>query len=491
MKRSIANLCLGLGLGLSCLVLSCSTAIGQEAATAPANQDNAAVDEARAAQLAEAKDKIGKSLFDELNRLIPGDVTADSPAGQGIQMAVKAYMDRNGGKSQIILEQQCKGNPAFPPAEVLMAGLCFSTKDVANGSRFLEAATIKNPNHPSVYAAYGRLALGSNRNVDAAVHFEKLIGLLDQAQLEKVAATHYENEYLDGMTQAASRLQRYDLARQLIGQSRQRDPENVKPLQILSEIAFKQDKFDESLEHLNELRKMNPKTRAPEAVIGAWFARKGDLGKANEWMDRVPRNYNEDPAALLEYASWSMSQENFDGAAAAIKTAEALKGATPVSKGLKAKLAFVQQRFEDAVAGYQELYDGNPKNPDFANMLALSLIESGSIENRTKANQLASSNLQANSNNRIALAAAGYIRLETLGVNPTIQAIFQKLAQTRDGRSPEIDYFLAKFLREAGQNQAAGQVLQQSLNYKGLFLYRKQAEKLRDRLLNSALPTQK
>jgi hypothetical protein len=140
MKRSIANLCLGLGLGLSCLVLSCSTAIGQEAATAPANQDNAAVDEARAAQLAEAKDKIGKSLFDELNRLIPGDVTADSPAGQGIQMAVKAYMDRNGGKSQIILEQQCKGNPAFPPAEVLMAGLCFSTKDVANGSRFLEAA---------------------------------------------------------------------------------------------------------------------------------------------------------------------------------------------------------------------------------------------------------------------------------------------------------------------------------------------------------------
>lgn len=485
-RPAVMSLCLGL-----CIALWGVTAAGQEAAAPTGSQDKAAVDEARAAQLAEAKEKIGKSLFDELNRVIPGDVTMESPAGQGIRMAVNAYMERNGGKSQIILEQQAKENPAFPPAEVLMAKLCFSTNDAANGSRFLETASIKNPDHPSVYAAYGRLALQGNRNVDAAVHFEKLIGLLDQVEWDEAVKTHYENEYLDGMTQSASRLQRYDLARQLIGQARQRDPENVKPLQILSEIAFKEDKLEESVQHLNELRTLNPSTRVPEAVIGAWFARKGDIAKADTWMNRIPGKYAQDAAALLEFASWSMSRENFDGAVAAIETAESLKESTPILNGLKAKLAFVQQRFDDAVAGYQELLDSNPKNPDFANMLALSLIESGSIENRTKANQLASKNLQANPNNRIALAAAGYIRLQTLGVNPTIQSIFQKIAQTRDGRSPEIDYFLAVFLREAGQNQAAGQILQQGLKYNGLFLYRKQAERLREKLVDSALPTQK
>jgi tetratricopeptide (TPR) repeat protein len=389
----------------------------------------------------------------------------------------------------IILEEQCKSNPGFPPAGVLMAGLCFATKDVANGGRFLEQAAIDSPDHPGVYAAYGRIALGGNRNVDATVHFEKLLALLDQVELGKEAETHYENEYLDGMTQAASRLERYELARQLIAQSRQRKPDNIKPLQILAEIAFKQEKLDESLKHLRELKEMNPDTRAPESVIGSWFARAGELDKANEWMNRIPGKYADDANSLLEYASWSMSRESLGPAEDAIKTAESLKGPTPVSKGLKAKLAFVRQKFDDAVAGYQELHDSNPKNPDFANMLALSLVESGSTENKTKANQLATKNLQANPNNRIALAAAGYIRLQTLGVNPTIQGIFQKLAQTRDGRSPEVDYFLAKFLREAGQNQAAGQILQQGLNYKGLFLYRKQAEELLEKLVNSGLPT--
>ena len=487
-KMNRCKLVANLGLGLL-ITMSSASAVGQGTATPPAGQDQAAVDEARAAKLAEAKEKIGKSLFDELNRLIPGDVAADSPAGQGIQVAIKSYMDRNGAKSRIVLEQQCKDNPAFPPADVLMAGLCFSTKDVANGSRFLETATIKNPDHPSVYAAYGRLALGGNRNVDAAVHFEKLFSILENSKLEEAVVTHYQNEYLDGMTQAASRLERYELARQLISQSRQRDPKNAKPLQILSEIAFKQDKLEESFGHLKELRKMNPDTRAPEAVVGSWYARKGDITKANEWMNKIPSQHSEDASALLEFASWSLSQESLDAASEAIKKAESLKGENPLSTGLKAKLAFVQLRFDDAVAGYQELLDSNPQNPDYANMLALSLIESGSVENRTKANLLSRENLKANPNNRIALAAAGYIRLQTLGVNQTIQAIFQKINETRDGRSPEIDYFLATFLNDIGQNQAAGQILQQSLRYKGLFLYRKQAEKLRDKLANSSLPT--
>ena len=182
------------------------------------------------------------------------------------------------------------------------------------------------------------------------------------------------------------------------------------------------------------------------------------------------------------------AQENIESASTAIANAEAAGEATPALNTLKGKIAFYQRKYEDAVTIFKALHEGDPKNADLANMYVLCLIESSNPENRVLANKLANANMQANPNNGVILAALGYVRLRTLGVNNQIKAIFAKVAQTQN-RPPEVDYFLANFLKEAGDNKNALAVLQQASNRSGLFLYRRQAEQMKQGLAGGVLPT--
>jgi len=378
----------------------------------------------------------------------------------------------------------------------MMAGLFFAAKDQNSGIQYLKKAAIKNTEHPAVYAAYGRLASGSGRSVDAMVHFEKLLALLDQVK-DKTALAHYENEYLEGMSQTAVQLKQYDLARNLAGQLLERKPESTSPLQLLGKVAFDEGKLDEAVANLKKLREKNPKTRAPEAVIGTWFARTGKQAQANVWISKLPAAYPNDASVQLEYAAWALGQEDIEGAATAIAKAEAVDPATSETSKLrilKSKIAFYQGKYDEAVVILKALHQANPKNAEIINLYVLSMIESSNAENKAIANQLATVNAQANPNNRVTWATLGYVRLQTLGVNDQIKSIFAKVVQTRDGRSPEVDYFLASFLRDAGDNKNAFKVLQDASKYPGLFLYRKQADQMRQGLaaaVNSAgvLPT--
>lgn len=434
-------------------------------------------------------------LFKELDRLVPGGLVDGSPGAEAMRSAAEAYVQRKNDVAFVILEQAVAANSNFPPAELLMAGLHVGAKNSKDGLRLLQAAAVKAPENPAVYAAYGRLASGANRNVDAKVHFEKLLALMNQAKLDKVSVAYYEKVYLEGMSKTALQLKDYEQARRLGGQLLERDPENAGVLQLMSTVAFQEGKLDEALVNLTKLRDMNPRARVPEAVIGIWFIRSGNKAKAAEWFNKLPAKYADDAAAQLEYADWALAHEDIEGAVTAIAKAESIgelaEAAKTVSNSLKGKIAFYQQNFDEAVAIFKGLHEANPKNSDFSNMYVLSMIESSSSENKALANDLANANLKANPNNRVALASLGYIRLRTLGINDQLKSVFAKVAQTRTQQEPsEVDYFLANFLRELGNDKSAYVVLQQATKREGLFLYRRRADQMKQTLaaLLSAQP---
>ncbi len=466
-----------------------SPAFAQDALEALSEGGQAVAANAQAEQQAELKKQLSEALYQELDKLVPGEQAAGSPAAEALHSAADAYVERKGDMAMSILEQSAASNKEFPPAELMMAGLHFSAKNQNGGILALQAAAIKNPNHPAVYAAYGRLASGTNRNVDAKVHFEKLLALLDQVKLDEASVAHYENVYLGGMSQVSLRLKDFEQARNLSGQLLKRNPENGNALQLLARVDFEEGKFNDAVANLTKFRAANPKARVPEAVVGTWFARKGEKGKANNWFSKLPAKYPNDGAAQLDYASWALGQEDVEGAAAAITKAEATGGVNASSNTLKGKIAFYQRKYDDAVAIFKALYESSPQNAELANLYVLSMIESSDAENRVLANKVANLNLKANQNNRVALAVLGYVRLRTAGVNNQIKAIFGKVAQTRDGRSPEVDYFLASFLKEAGNAKSALAVIQQTSKYEGLFLYRRQAEQMKQGLAAGVLPT--
>ncbi|MDB2686213.1 tetratricopeptide repeat protein [Mariniblastus sp.] len=485
----ITGLCCGtFCVGTLVLQATYNPAVGQDALNTldePAKPAETPVQQ-QAQQQEALKKQLGDALYKELEKLVPGDQVEGSAAAESLHGAVDAILQRKPDMALVILEQTVASNPGFPPAELMMAGLSFAAKDIANGARLLQTAAIKNPEHPAVYAAYGRLASASNRNVDAKVHFEKLLSLIDKVQ-DATAVAHYENEYLEGMGQIALRLKEYPLAKDLAKRLLERQPDSTNPLQLLARVAFDEGKLDESVEYLTKLREKKPGTRVPESAIGAWFDQQNDQANASEWFSKLPTAYPNDAAVQLEYAAWALRQEDIDSAAAAIAKAEAIKPSTPASKNLQGKIAFYQGKYNDAAAIFKSLYQENPRSAQIANMYILSLIESSDLENHLLASQLAPKVAQANPKDRVTLGTLGYVRLKKVGVNDQQKALFAQLAKTRDGRSPEVDYFLANYLKEVGNNKDARTVLEQASQYPRLFLYRKQAEQMKQAL--GVLPT--
>ena len=467
--------------------ITSNPAVGQDALNAldDANKPGDAAEQPPAqqqqAQQQEALKKMNDMLYKELDTLVPGEQAEGSPAAESLHAAVDAVMNRKADMAFVILEQAVTSNPEFPPAELLMAGLSFAAKDQRNGLQYLRKAAIKNPEHPAVYAAYGRMASGTNRSVDAKVHFEKLFNLLSDVK-DEAALQHYQNEYLEGMSQAAAQLEDFKLSRELAGQLLERKPGNTNALQLLAKVAFEEGNLSEAATNLAKIREKNPETRAPEALIGTWFVQKNQPEKAVAWYNKLPAAYPNDASVQLEYAVWALTQEKVEAAAEAIAKAEAIDAPTLATRNLKGKIAFFQRKYDDAVEIYKALHEEFPANSEVSNMYVLSMIESSSAANKALANELANANLQKKPNNRILLATLGYVRLKTLGVNEQLTSIFAKVNQTRDRRTPEVDYFLASFLKEAGDTQNALKVLQQASQFSGLFLYRKQADQMRQAL---------
>ena len=490
LKSSLRSglLCSAICLGSVALQTLLGSPVFGQAALQTLNQP-VAIPSPQAAQQAERKKQISEILFKELEKLVPGEQVEGSPTTEALHSVADAYVERKNDMAMTILGRFATENASFPPAELMMAGMHFSAKNQNGGLQALEKAAIENPEHPAIYAAYGRLAAGTNRNLDAKLHFDKLLFLVRRGDLDKVSVDHYEEVYLDGMSQTALRLKDFELARNLTGELLKRDAENISALQLLARIDFDEEKLDDAVANLAKLRDKDPEARVPEAIIGAWYSRMGEKSKANTWFGKLPAKYANDAAAQIEYATWALGQEDIESASKAIANAEAADKATPVTNSLKGKIAFYQRKYKDAVAIFKALYEAENDNASIANMYVLSLIETSNSEDRILANRLANANMLAYKNDRVVLATLGYVRLRTLGINNKVKTIFEKISQTRDGRTPEVDYFLANFFKEAGGSKAAHAILQQTSNYQGLFLYRKRAEQMKQGLAADVLPT--
>jgi len=111
------------------------------AASSPQDQQRAALNK-----------RLKDALFDELDKLVPGDQAKDSPAGEALLLAVDAFTQRKNDKAYVILEQAAASQSNFPPADLLMAGMYMLLKDQNNGLKLLQAAATKATNRLVCFA---------------------------------------------------------------------------------------------------------------------------------------------------------------------------------------------------------------------------------------------------------------------------------------------------------------------------------------------------
>ncbi|MFT5300634.1 MAG: putative Zn-dependent protease [Mariniblastus sp.] len=453
---------------------------------APGGQPNSAASQGTASQDANtdaSRQAFGKLVI-ELDNLIPGSIQEDPEQKKVVEEAVTAFQLRDANRVIEILEIQNAKDPDFPPTDLLLAGLTFATNDTQSGRVLLERAGIKYPNSPAVYSAFARLAINEGRTVDGLALLEKMTRTLVDTKLSEKAKAFYNMQLLDGMSDVAMRQLRFDDARKYLSELRRLFPQNSKALMVSAELEFKEKNIDKAVEFLKQLRARIPQTRSPETIIGSWYQRINEPAEAKTWILKAASNYPKNPQVQLEVAAWAVNEELFPTASAAIKQAE-INGETPLSKSLKAKIAFANGSYAIAESHYEALSKMQPDNIDSANMYALSLIESNEPNKKKLALEIANRNFRALPNNVVSQATLGYINLR-MGDVEQAKAALGRALQTNNA-SPEIRYFGATVLKAINQPENARTVLQSALDHKGLFLYRTPAQKLMSELPSAPL----
>src|SRR5205823_13922322 len=115
-----------------------------------------------------------------------------------------------------------------------------------------------------------------------------------------------------------------------------------------------------------------------------------------------------------------------------------------------------------------------------ANQLALVLADQAGQQQRSQAAQLAEVNARQYPKSAEALATLGYVYDRIGNVDDALKAL--QAAVSGGQASSDTAYYLALCLSEKDKGDDARKILKGALESKGLFIYRKEAQALHDKL---------
>lgn len=428
----------------------------------------------------EDRDQAVKFLFDELNSLTPGDVSSNPEQAELVKQAIGSFIDGKISDATNQLDAFRRLNEHAPPTSLMLAAMYFALNDPAQGMRHLEDAAIIAPGLPTVYNAFARVAIVQQRRTDALVLLEKVKRLVDDGQWTEEQRQHFMVGYFDATADLMMLRRDFNLARNALGELAKLKSDLPRIPLRMAEIAFEQEKLDESLEHLAEFRKVVPTAQVPEIMLATFYARRGDITQAERWLETANTKYVGDSRVGVEYVDFMVNREKFDKAKEAIAALEAQFEKLPELTLLKGKVAFAEERFADAEALFNELLQTHPENFEVANLWAMALAESDRADHVAQALRQAQANVQRVPNNGVACAILALVYLKQCNLEQA-QGWLGRAGQSGQ-LTPEVGYIFARFLQTVGERARALEFLEGALQHQGFFLYRRAAQRLREAL---------
>lgn len=455
------------------IMLGCPVSFAQSGGAAPPQQQNSPQENSR--QLA------FDTLLRELGEMLPGGVDSTPARSAAIKTLIETFLNGQGAVALEQIKALAQTDPTFPPSELVIASLQFSSNNIASGRQTIEAAAIEHPNYPGVFLALARLAINEGRAADGLAQLEKAYRLITEGQWSEAEQKHFQIKYLDSLADIKIRYQKWDEALTLLNEIGLTMPNDPKLLVRQAEVMYRKNEIDQSIQLLARFADAmkangNNQGRKPELMLATWLNRDDKPEEAENWIVAASNKYPDDVEVTAEFANWMVGRERFADAKAAISKIEQAKGQTVATKFIKGKIAFAQADYQLAESYFSELSLQEPGNFELANLWALSLIESGGDQNNQRSLELAQRNVQVQPKNGVSLGILGWVYYR-LGDGNQAQNWLNRASQT-GVESAELSYFVAKILNDQGQKEESKAFVEQALQQKGIFLYRSAAKQL-------------
>jgi uncharacterized protein (TIGR02996 family) len=415
---------------------------------------------------------------------LAGPVSSTAAPAQKIEEIEKAGVALQKGQideAYKLLQEAVKKKPDLPPARLMLARLFLAAREgQTQGRAVLEQAAAENPDHPEIYLTNGSLALGDGRLTDTILNCERVLALATAERWTVDQRKAFQNQARAGLASAYEARRDWAGARTHLTAWLESDPKNGQVRTRLARALFFLDKADDAYAELQRAVKDDATLEPPTVTMGKLWTNKGDFIKAREWLERAIKAEPSSVRVHLAYADWLLQQNEAEQAKIHADTAAKARADDAEVLKLQGLIARVQKDLGGAEKVFRRVHQDAPGDFFASNQLALVLADQSDKEQRSRAVQLAEVNARANPRSPEALATLGYVYYRVGNLDGALQAL--QAAVSSGQAAPDTVYYWALALNDRDKADDAKKLLKGALESKGLFVYRKEAQALADKL---------
>jgi tetratricopeptide (TPR) repeat protein len=250
----------------------------------------------------------------------------------------------------------------------------------------------------------------------------------------------------------------------------------------MGQCLFMQKQFRDGYNEFVAAKKADKNLPEPFVAAALMYDQLKMNSETQQAFDKAMQASKTDPATLTAYAQWLIKTGAVDKADSILADARKANPGNLNLLILSGVAAHMQKKLKPAEDFFVEALGIAPANVDVINQLALLLIEQPGQPQRDRALQFATMSAQLNAQSPDAQITLAWV-LYQLGRQADAEQALRSGLQLGN-LSPDSSYLVAEILVEQNRSDTAKQILSAALDNEsqGIFIYRKDAQALLDKL---------
>jgi tetratricopeptide (TPR) repeat protein len=433
---------------------------------------------------AAAREAVLKALTVET--LIGDAVSLSNQKYPEVESAIQRFVNSDLKGARDYLDLAKTKYPKLPPTDLTLAKMFVILRSGQQARVFLEEATTKSPTDPEAYLLLADLGFIEGRITEAHALFEKADGLTQKFTENEKRQKNFAIRVLAGLSAINERRQQWDQAQALLQKWVGIDPDSAIAHQRLGATLYRLGKIAEAQAEFTKARELDPNSNHPQIWLGLLYTQDKKNDEARKAFEAAYAAEPDNERTAQAFAEWLIQQNDLDKAKA---VASALRKKAPASLSallLDGIIDKMQGKNDTAEATLMQVLASEPNNSTATNMLALLLSESKDPADLDKALGYAQRNAAMVQNNTQINITYAWV-LYQMG---RLAEANQILSRGINNPSADGAYLIARIMEAQNQPEKAAALLQEVMAQAaagGVFLYRRDAEAMLQRLLASGV----